>query len=50
MGALSTFLSLLGVALYIIVIIALAAAITWGVVKLFPPKDAAAKAKEAAKP
>jgi hypothetical protein len=35
---LATFLSLLGVALYIVAIISLAAAITWGVVKLFPPK------------
>jgi hypothetical protein len=35
---LSTVLSLLGVALYIIVIIAIAASVTWGVVRLFPPK------------
>jgi uncharacterized membrane protein YagU involved in acid resistance len=35
---LSTVLSLLGVAVYIVVIIAIAAAVTWGVVRLFPPK------------
>jgi hypothetical protein len=41
---LSTFLSLLGVAVYIIGIISLAAAMTWAVVKLFPPKTAQEKA------
>jgi hypothetical protein len=41
---LSTFLSLLGVVVYIVAIIALAAAITWTVVRLFPPKTAAEKA------
>jgi hypothetical protein len=40
---LSNVLSLLGVALYIIVIIAIAAAVTWGVVRLFPPKTAEQK-------
>jgi len=40
---LSTVLSLLGVALYIIVIITIAAAVTWAVVKLFPPKTAQQK-------
>jgi flagellar biogenesis protein FliO len=44
MGALSTALSLLGVVLYIVAIIALAAFVTWAVVKLFPPKTAAQKA------
>jgi uncharacterized BrkB/YihY/UPF0761 family membrane protein len=44
MGALSTVLSLLGVVVYIAAIISLAAAITWAVVKLFPPKQAEAKA------
>jgi hypothetical protein len=41
-----TVLGLLGVALYIPTIIAIAAAVTWLVVKLSPgTKDAAAKAK-----
>jgi len=40
---LSTVLSLLGLVLYIAAIISLAAAITWGVVRLFPPKTAAEK-------
>jgi hypothetical protein len=39
----STVLSLLGVAVYIVAIISLAAAMTWAVVKLFPPKTAAEK-------
>jgi hypothetical protein len=43
--ALSTVLSLLGVVLYIVVIIGIAAAMTWGVVKLFPPKTAREKAE-----
>jgi hypothetical protein len=43
MGALSTVLSLLGVAVYIVAIISLAALITWTVVKLFPPKTAEQK-------
>jgi hypothetical protein len=42
---LSTVLSLLGVAVYIIAIISLAAALTWTVVKLFPPKTAKEKAE-----
>jgi hypothetical protein len=42
----STVLGLLGVALYIPMIIAIAASVTWVVVKLSPgTKDAAAKAK-----
>ena len=41
MEALSTVLSLLGVVLYIVVIIGIAAGVTWSVVKLFPPKTAA---------
>ena len=42
----STVLGLLGVALYIPAIIAIAASVTWLVVKLSPgTKDAAAKAK-----
>jgi hypothetical protein len=41
---LSTVLSLLGVAVYIVAIISLAAAMTWTVVKLFPPKTAQEKA------
>jgi hypothetical protein len=42
----STVLGLLGVALYIPTIIAIAAGMTWVVVKLSPgTKDAAAKAK-----
>jgi len=41
---LSTFLSLLGLILYIVAIISLAAAITWAVVRLFPPKTAQEKA------
>jgi hypothetical protein len=42
----STALGLLGVALYIPTIIAIAAGVTWIVVKLSPgTKDAAAKAK-----
>jgi hypothetical protein len=45
MGALSTVLSLLGVVVYIGVIIAIAAAITWGVVKLVPPKTKPAAEK-----
>jgi hypothetical protein len=44
MGALSTFLSLLGVAVYIVAIISLAALVTWAVVRLFPPKTAQEKA------
>jgi hypothetical protein len=43
MGALSTVLSLLGVVLYIVAIISLAALVTWSVVKLFPPKTAEEK-------
>jgi hypothetical protein len=42
---LSTFLSLLAVAVYIVAIIALAAALTWAVVRLFPPKTAQEKAE-----
>jgi len=38
MGALSTVLSLLGVVVYIAVIIAIAAALTWAVVRLVPAK------------
>jgi hypothetical protein len=45
MGAVSTVLSLLGVAAYILAIISLAAGITWSVVRLFPPKTAAEKAQ-----
>jgi hypothetical protein len=41
---LSTVLSLLGVAVYIVVIIAIAAGVTWTVVRLFPPKTAQEKA------
>jgi hypothetical protein len=41
---LSTVLSLFGVVLYIVAIIGIAAAMTWGVVKLFPPKTAQEKA------
>jgi hypothetical protein len=41
---LSTVLSLLGVAVYIVAIISLAAVLTWTVVKLFPPKTAQEKA------
>jgi hypothetical protein len=42
----TTVLGLLGVALYIPTIIAIAASVTWVVVKLSPgTKDAAAKAK-----
>ena len=41
----STVLSLFGVALYIVAIISIAAAMTWGVVKLFPPKTAREKAE-----
>jgi hypothetical protein len=41
---LSTVLSLLGLILYIVAIISLAAAITWTVVRLFPPKTAQEKA------
>ena len=44
MEALSTVLSLLGVVLYIVVIIGIAAGVTWSVVRLFPPKTAAEKA------
>jgi hypothetical protein len=40
---LSTALSLLGLLLYIVAIISLAAAITWTVVRLFPPKTAQEK-------
>jgi len=44
MRAMSTVLGLLGVALYIPCVIALAAGVTWVVVRLFPPaKDAKAK-------
>jgi hypothetical protein len=39
----STVLSLLAVVLYIVAIISLAAAMTWGVVRLFPPKTAEQK-------
>ena len=39
-----TVLSLLGVVVYIVAIISFAAAVTWSVVKLFPPKTAEAKA------
>ena len=42
MGAV-TVLSLLGVVLYIVVIIALAAVMTWGVVKIFPAKTPESK-------
>jgi hypothetical protein len=45
MGALSTVLSLLGVVVYIVAIISLAAVVTWSVVRLFPPKTAAQKAQ-----
>jgi hypothetical protein len=45
MGALSTFLSLLGVVVYILVIIAIAATMTWAVVKLVPPKKKPAAEK-----
>jgi len=38
MGALSTVLSLLGVVVYIVIIISIAAVITWGVVRLVPAK------------
>ena len=34
----STVLSLLGLVLYIVIIISIAAAITWGVVRLVPAK------------
>ena len=44
MGALSTVLSLIGVVVYILAIISIAAFVTWAVVKLFPPKTAQEKA------
>jgi hypothetical protein len=45
MGALSTVLSLLGVLVYILVIIAIAAALTWAVVRLVPAKTKPAPQK-----
>jgi hypothetical protein len=47
MGVVSTVLSLLGVAVYIVVIIAIAAAITWAVVRLVPPKGSKPAAEKA---
>jgi hypothetical protein len=41
----STVLSLLGVAVFIVCVISVAAAITWGVVKLVPPKTKPAAEK-----
>ena len=49
MAALSTVLSLLGVLVYIVVIISIAAAITWAVVKLVPPKKPQAAQKSSSR-
>jgi hypothetical protein len=42
-----TFLGLLGVAVYIVGVIALAAVVTWAVVKISPSKDKPGEVEEA---